>query len=164
MAQVRRKAGDPERAERRRSPRHRLCLDAEAEFARGSTAPVIVHELSQTGFLLETAAPLGVGDALQLCLPQEEGIAARVVWSCGQHYGCEFQRRLSTAALSAALLKARPAREGEGIPRRLRLEGARSEANVVSEATNALNGQLPLIFGLSVLLWTVLAAAFLFSS
>lgn len=164
MAQVKKKADNPERAERRLSPRHRLCLDAEAQTSRGWTAPVVLHELSQSGFLMETAARLGVGDALQLRLPQEGGVAARVVWSCGQHFGCEFQRGLSTVALSAALLKARPARDGEGLPRRLHLGAVDLEAEVAPEAADALGGHLPLILGFSALLWTALAAAFLYTS
>ena len=162
MAQVKKKVESPARAERRRSPRHRLCLDAEVEGSGELAAPVVVHELSQTGFLIEATVPLSVGQPLQLRLPQEQPVAARVVWSCGRHFGCELQRPLTSAAVSAALLKARPSLKNEGLPRRLRLESADEDREKQPSAGEARGGQLRLALGLSVFLWSALAAAVLY--
>lgn len=163
MAQIKKKALNQGRAERRRSPRHRLCLDAEIYTPAGHSGPIVVHELSRYGCLMETVAPVGVGELLQLRLPPSGGVDARVIWCCGAHLGCAFQNELSIAALSAALLKARPARAGEGPPRRLCLQPSNSGGQSVASRTNTRSRQLPLIFGISLLLWSALAAAFLAS-
>lgn len=163
MAQVKKQALNQGRAERRRSPRHRLCLDAAVQSPTGGAEPVVVHELSRFGCLMESIAPVSVGELLQLRLPPAGSLDARVIWCCGSHMGCAFQRELSSAALSAALLKARPARDGEELPRRLRLETSNSGGHPKASETNTRSRQLPLIFGISVLLWLALAAAFLFS-
>lgn len=163
MAHAKNKQLNEGRAERRRSPRHRLCLDAEAQTPAGRAEPVVVHELSRFGCLMESYAPVPVGELLQLRLPPSGSVDARVIWCCGSHMGCAFQRELSSAALSAALLKARPAREGEELPRRLRLQTSDSGGQSSANEPDARKRQLPLIFGISVLLWLALAAAFLFS-
>lgn len=150
-------------AERRRSPRHRLCLDAEVQTPAGRAEPVVVHELSRFGCLMESCAPVPVGELLQLRLPPSGSVEARVIWCCGSHMGCAFQRELSSAALSAALLKARPAREGEELPRRLRVQASNCGQRASTNETSSRRRQLPLIFGISVLLWSALAAALLFS-
>lgn len=163
MAHVATELGAAAPAERRRSPRRRLCLDANVKTPAGSTVTVVVHELSRSGFLMETAGPFSVGEPLQLRLPERGGVPAQVVWTCGRHFGCEFQRPLSSAAVSTALLKARPARERERLPRRIRLES--HAENEVSPTTPSLpRRQLPLILGLSVLLWAVIAAALFYAS
>lgn len=163
MAPVKKQALNQGRAERRGSPRHRLCLDAEIYTPAGRSEPVVVHELSRFGCLVETAAPVSVGERLQLCLPPSGSVDARVIWCCGSHMGCAFQRALSNAALSAALLKARPVREGEELPRRLRVQASDCNGKESAIETSARRRQLSLIFGVSVLLWSALAAALLFS-
>jgi hypothetical protein len=108
------------RPDRRRSPRHRLCLDAQLRPVDEATSPGTVMEISQTGFLLQAKQPMKTGETFQLDLPQSSH-SARIIWTCGLHSGCEFDQPLSKAALSAALLKARPAKKGEGLPAQLQV-------------------------------------------
>jgi len=108
--------------ERRRSPRHRLCLDVSIEGASSATSRGVIHELSRTGFLLEADAQLAPGESLQLALPETGKISSRVIWNCGLHYGCEFERPLSPAAVSAAMLNARPKSRKEKLPDGIVLE------------------------------------------
>lgn len=135
--------------ERRRSRRHRLCLDVEIS-AGEQASPATILELSQSGFLMETAAPIAVGQLLQLCLLETDEVSARVVWSCGRHFGCEFPRSLAVAPISAAMLKARPANATEEPPRGIRFDASSSVAKP-GHLTFARRAWL--IIGLSLALW-----------
>lgn len=55
---------------------------------------IIVHNISETGFLAEFASDLQAGDAVRLEVARRGFVAARVVWKRGLGHGCEFQERL----------------------------------------------------------------------
>ena len=93
-------AFDPQTDEQRRTPRRTLRLDVEG----GATATV--RNLSEPGLLIESPEALEVGDRVTLDLPAAGLAEARVIWTRGQFYGCEFARPVSRAAVSAALLRA----------------------------------------------------------
>lgn len=151
-------------AERRRSPRHGLSLGVEASGTDEPAAAAVVHDLSQTGFLLETAAAVGTGELLQLRLPEAGLVSARVIWSCGRHFGCEFQNSLSAAALSAAVLKARPAPDSEDLPPGLRLGSVCAPESTDSQTTTGSKARnLSLLLGLSFALWIGLVMAVLYA-
>lgn len=148
-------------AERRRSPRHRLCLDIELSSAGEAAAPAVIHELSQTGFLIETATEFAPGEDLELQLPDTNTVSARVIWSCDRYFGCEFKRSISSAALSAAMLRARPARAADKLPRKLLLKPAHGGQGVGEHATpNLTRSRLGLILILVAGAWAVLALLF----
>jgi hypothetical protein len=67
---------------------------------------VLIHNISEGGMLIETSAPLAVGDVLQVHLPHTGPTGARVIRSDRQFFGCTFTIRISKAAVSAALLRA----------------------------------------------------------
>lgn len=117
MSKIAGTAGPATRPDRRRSPRHQLCLDASVGV-EGASTPATVLEISQSGFLLQSRQPRKTGEMFQIDLP-ESSHRAWAAWNCGQHSGCEFDRPLSKAELSAALLKARPAKKGERLPKGL---------------------------------------------
>lgn len=94
-----------------RAHRRTLLLEALGATASGDSASVTVHNISQTGLLLDSDAELAVGDTIELDLPEAEIVEARVVWTSGRFAGCQFLVPLSSAALSAAQL--RGAVEGE---------------------------------------------------
>ncbi len=156
MAVVKSKALNTLQGERRRAVRRELCLEAEAVFSADRKAPVIIHELSQTGFLMEAAEQNTIGDRVYLQMADLAAAAARVIWSCGTHYGCEFQRPLSNAAVSTALLKARPAAIGETRPRGIRLSDTQFDNETSSQS--AAPPRLQLMIATSVLLWALVAA------
>ena len=89
----------------RSAARRTLRLEVSTSSSQDATE-ALIHNLSETGLLLETSAELEVGEALQVELPQAGTTTAIVVWARGSFAGCEFAKRVSKAAVSAALLRA----------------------------------------------------------
>ena len=89
-------------ASRRGSSRLKLSLDASLA---GSGDDVVIHDLSPGGILVETSASLRKGARLEVDLPELGATQAKVVWSSGDYYGCQFDKPIPKAALSAALLR-----------------------------------------------------------
>jgi hypothetical protein len=100
--------------ERRRSARRALRLDTGSDTAGQGASHVTIHDLSLTGVLIETSTPLRSGETFEVDLPQAGSVEASVVWTSGEFYGCAFRDPISTAALSAALLRS-PPREADPI-------------------------------------------------
>jgi hypothetical protein len=98
----------------RSANRRKLSLAAQGSTAAQLFATVVIHDLSETGVLIETNVNLATGERLEIDIPETGAAAAAVVWSSGRYFGCQFDRRLSTAAVSAALLRsAAPTRAPE---------------------------------------------------
>ncbi|URD60606.1 PilZ domain-containing protein [Sphingomonas sp. KRR8] len=70
-----------------------------------SGVEVLIHDLSPTGLLIETAQSLAAGETLFVDLPERGPTAATVVWSGGNFHGCAFELSIPAAAVSAALLR-----------------------------------------------------------
>jgi hypothetical protein len=87
---------------RRGSPRLKLSLDSSLA---GSGADVVIHDLSSDGILVETSASLRKGARIEVGLPEVGATIARVVWNSGDYFGCQFDKPIPRAALSAALLR-----------------------------------------------------------
>lgn len=103
---------EPEEATNRRgTTRRRLRLVARAAYARSSNE-VLILDLSTTGLMLETSAPLSTGETIEVELPEAGPITARVIWRREAYYGCEFLTPAPVAAVSAALLRSAP-RQGD---------------------------------------------------
>lgn len=66
-----------------------------------------IHDLSVTGLLFETSAPLSE-DRVEVQLPEVGPTHARVVWHHGRFFGCNFVQPIPKAAVSAALLRSAP--------------------------------------------------------
>jgi len=64
-----------------------------------------IHDLSESGLKIETAARLAVEEVIVVDLPIIGTVEARVVWKRGSAFGCEFLSPISKAAVSAALLQ-----------------------------------------------------------
>lgn len=92
-------------SDKRGSARRTLLLEALGATANGDSTSVTVHNISQSGLLLETEAELAVGEAIELDLPEAGVVAARIAWIGGSFAGCEFTGQISAAALSAAQLR-----------------------------------------------------------
>ncbi len=93
------------RTERRGSDRYLLKLRVPGSTPSERSVAVLIHDLSLTGFLIETSADLSVGAELEIQLPEAGTRHAWVVWNSGQYFGCEFLEPISRGGLSAALLK-----------------------------------------------------------
>jgi len=89
--------------DRRRTARRSLQLGVGS-----SGEPVTIHDLSLTGALIETSAPMLVGAMFEIDLPQAGRVDATVVWNSGEYYGCQFELPIAPSVLSAALLQAAP--------------------------------------------------------
>lgn len=83
----------------------RRTLQLETPVANDlSSWRVVINNLSETGMSFETSLGLALGDTLELGLPQAGAVEARVVWTDGDAFGCQFVQPISKAAVSAALL------------------------------------------------------------
>lgn len=76
--------------------------------ASGDAADALVYNLSERGLLLESSAHLKEGDVLVVDLPETGATTAEVIWARDGFAGCEFQKPISRAAISAGLLKSPP--------------------------------------------------------
>lgn len=102
-------SGAAQAPDRRRSGRRALRLSAAANSHSSDEIPVLVLDISPGGLLLE-AEPraLVVDDFLEISLPAQAPLIARVVWQSGRYFGCEFTASISPASISAALLNGDP--------------------------------------------------------
>lgn len=109
----------------RGSARRTVYLQLEGKRAAGAEVKILLHNISATGLLVESKAPLAVGDGLQINLPHAGMTSAQVVWSSGDIYGCQFEMPVSSATLSAAQLHGRAEPELRLTPPSARNFGAR---------------------------------------
>ena len=94
----------PGTASRRRNERHRIHLSLGTKGA----SEAILHDISSSGLLLQSSAKLDLGEFIKIALPEAADLDAKVIWQSGDLFGCEFERPISKAALSAALLMSTP--------------------------------------------------------
>ena len=71
-------------------PRKRLRLSPHDMNAPGDQAQLIVHEISDSGLLLESTLPLVEGEQLDVVMPHEGARRVTIVWACGRYFGCRF--------------------------------------------------------------------------
>jgi transcriptional regulator with XRE-family HTH domain len=100
----------------RGTTRHQMRLRVRGAPVSGDAAEVVIHNLSATGMLIESASPLAIDDEIAVELPETAATTAKVVWSGGQFFGCAFERPLSAAAVSAAQLRSEPIAEAPQPP------------------------------------------------
>lgn len=112
----------------------------------------ILMDISIGGALLRTSFPLTVGDPVTINLPHGPTAEARVTWSSGPLAGCQFVTPITDAMVSAALLKSEPV-AAEDIPTL-----AEAYAQDAPNSARMAYG-IPIIVGISVLLWSAIASA-----
>ncbi|WP_160746482.1 helix-turn-helix domain-containing protein [Croceibacterium soli] len=94
--------------ESRVGPRRKLRLLAPGASSSGEALNVVVHDLSETGLLLQTSGQLSVGERIEVVLPHAGPTEADVVWASNEFFGCKFEKRISRATLSASQLLSGP--------------------------------------------------------
>lgn len=94
-----------------RALRRTLFLETQGAVRGHGDVAVMVHNISATGMLLESDIALEQGEAIAVDLPDAGMTAARVIWSSGPLFGCQFDHPLSSAALIAAELSSMIAKE-----------------------------------------------------
>lgn len=92
-------------ADERGSARRKLCLPALGRQNGDGGIAVLVHNISETGLLLESDADLAVGDSIGIDLPHAGESPATVMWISDRLAGCRFDTPVSSATLSAAQLR-----------------------------------------------------------
>jgi len=80
-------------------------LEVRGAHASGSDVPVVIHNISETGLLIECEAALSIRDRIDIDLPQAGVVPATLVWVSDRMFGCQFDAPISSAALSAAQLR-----------------------------------------------------------
>jgi PilZ domain len=96
---------EPQTGERRSAPRRKLRLQAEGAIASAGDTQVVIHDISEEGLLIESPVPLTDGEVLEVLIPEAGTAQAQVSWTSGHFFGCKFIEPISTAAVSAALLR-----------------------------------------------------------
>jgi hypothetical protein len=139
--------------ERRRPKRRVLKLETAASRPSGVEWPVLIHDLSNAGLLLESDADLAVGSGFSVIFPNAAQAEARVVWSHGRLFGCEFAELLPQSAVAAALLKS-PAQPAPPEPVTVAVE----EPSADDAPALPLGKRLWIIIGLALAAWTLIVA------
>lgn len=88
-----------------RASRRQLRLPLHGSKATGAEIEALVHNISATGMLVESKAPLEIGEVIEVNLPHSGKTATRVIWTSGALSGCQFEMPISPATLSAAQLR-----------------------------------------------------------
>jgi len=138
-------------SDRRSSERHVLKLRVPGSTPSQSAAVVLIHDLSQTGLLIETPGSLEVGSDLEIDLPEMGLRQARVLWNSGHYFGCQFHVPISRGGLSAALLK-NPA-EAHSAP-------TDDDGGWTDEDKFPLRTRAGIILGLTFASWAIILAVF----
>jgi transcriptional regulator with XRE-family HTH domain len=84
-----------------RAPRRQLRLEAAARTPGGTTTQVLIHNVSESGLLIETSAKLAEAERFDVVLPDGGPTAAIVVWHSVKLYGCRFAEPLAAWELDA---------------------------------------------------------------
>ena len=95
----------PRSAGNGRASRRQLRLPLHGSKAAGAEIEALVHNISATGMLVESKAPLAIGEIVEVNLPHSGKTATRVIWTSGGIAGCQFEMPISPATLSAAQLR-----------------------------------------------------------
>lgn len=91
--------------ERRGQERWRVQLTSAASSGKSSRA-VLIQDLSESGLMFSTAAPLALGETILIDLPEIGTTEAVVIWSKNDQYGCLFRRPIPANVISTAILRA----------------------------------------------------------
>lgn len=92
-------------ASKRRSARRNAPLLVRGTTRSGDAIELLIHNISESGILVESEAPLAIDDRIEIELPHAGPVQARMVWKSGELFGCQFDAPISPATLSAAQLQ-----------------------------------------------------------
>ncbi len=81
----------------RRDLRTPVEIFAELFVSESVRFKVAVHDLSSSGFRIETANHIPINRLVYLTIPGLQSLQARVAWNEREHYGCTFSKPLHSA-------------------------------------------------------------------
>lgn len=98
MIKARIAEADP--ADRRRGPRYPVDVEGKVRELGAEGTEARVLNISETGFMAESAAEFEVGSRIWLILPGRERASAVVRWTAGNRLGAEFAEPISLDGLT----------------------------------------------------------------
>lgn len=81
----------------RKSKRNAVQISAELRISGGQKFKVLVLDLSQTGFRIETGNHIAIGSKIYLAMPELNSLPAQVAWNDRTFYGCAFLHPLHSS-------------------------------------------------------------------
>lgn len=96
-----------ENTDERWSPRFRLSLQGSAGESGGDHVEAVLHDLSATGFLIETDAPLSIARTISLEMPGLGTVTGEVVWGTERFFGGHFRTAIPESLVRGALAQSR---------------------------------------------------------
>jgi hypothetical protein len=100
FSMIRARIGEtPDPAERRRSSRFSVDLDARVRELGANGVEARVLNISESGFMAETDGEFEVGSRIWLMLPGRSRANAVVKWVAGEKIGAEFAQPISLEGL-----------------------------------------------------------------
>jgi PilZ domain len=81
----------------RRDLRSPVEIIAELFVSESVRFKVAVHDLSSSGFRIETANHIPLGRLVYLTIPGLQSLQAQVAWNDRENYGCTFSKPLHSA-------------------------------------------------------------------
>ena len=92
-------ANDVDPTDRRRSARVEIEMEARVRELGSEGSEARVVNISDTGFMAESAGDFEVGSRIWLILPARDRASAIVRWTAGDKLGAEFSEPISLAGL-----------------------------------------------------------------
>jgi transcriptional regulator with XRE-family HTH domain len=92
----------------RTSQRRVLRLKTRVSTGDGKERPVVIHNISTGGLLLEADLAIEPGEFVVIELPEVGVMPAQVIWRNDKLCGCSFDKKLSAAGLTVARLQGLP--------------------------------------------------------
>lgn len=138
----------------RRHARHQLRLAVEGSVQ----GRALLHNMSDTGVLLETTDDLALGEVVHIDLPGASGELAKVVWREGSMVGCQFDRPISRATISASRLQsfAEPGEIHPSLPDQTAVMHTEHGAIDISGRRFSLRMRAMILLGLGIASWAIL--------
>lgn len=141
--------------------RRKLRLEVNAQASGLASSTAIVHDISETGLLIEISAILEVGDVIDVELSKTNIKLAEVVWASGDLAGCKFVEHLTAGTISAALLQGsftKPASNAQIVHKASALSREIDSTVARKRWRMPFLTKMLVIFGLTSLLWTAAVA------
>lgn len=143
--------------------RRKLFLEADVGVSDSYSAKATVHNISETGLLIETEMSLSVGDLIEVDLAQTGLKQAEVVWIDDRLFGCSFTKEISSATVSSALLRGSTGALSEISERVSKPDPATELAEdnrTAPEVKLSPSSKLLVIVGLAILSWAFVGTFF----
>jgi len=80
-------------------------MTVSATLSTGDRIDLLICNISETGLLVESAAPIAAAEYLDIDLPHVGTVSVQIIWASGQFSGCQFDAPIASSLLSAIRLQ-----------------------------------------------------------